>query len=131
MAEDDLRRVMTRLAAGAHLVAAELDDLLVLAYENQTGDRVAVAGGSTPDLQSVGDQRARNALNGINAHIGPLLQHLDLAIRLLHATGPNEVPRTRKQISKSEHAQALDAQARRQARGEYTPKRTVPQPGIR
>lgn len=129
MADDDLRRLMTRLAASAHLVSVELDDLLVLAYENTgAGDRVQVAGGDVIDLHSVGDQRARTALNGINKHAAPLLEHLDNAIRLLHATGPNDAPRTRQKISKAEHQEALDAQERRKARGEYTPHRIVPQP---
>jgi len=128
--DDDLRRLMTRLAASAHLVSVELDDLLVLAYENTgAGDRVQVSGGDIVDLHAVGDQRARNALDGINRHAAPLLQHLDNAIRLLHATGPQDpAPRTRQKVSKTEHQEALDAQERRRARGEYTPIRVVPQP---
>ena len=129
MSDRDLQRTLTRLAATAHLVAAELDDLLVLAYENTAGgERVAVAGGDVIDLHSVGDQTARTALAGIDKHVGPLMNHLDNAIRLLHATGPQETPRTRKNISKAEHQDALDAQERRRGRGEYTPHRIVPQP---
>ncbi len=130
MADDgDLRRLMTRLAASAHLVSVELEDLLVLAYENTgAGDRVQVSGGDVVDIHSVGDQRARTALQGINRHAAPLLEHLDNAIRLLHATGPQDAPRTRKQITKAEHQEALDAQARRKNRGDYTPVRIVPQP---
>ena len=131
MTAHDLRPIMTRLAATAHLVSVELDDLLCLAYENTgTGDRVQVAGGDTTDVHSVGDARARTALRGMNQHAPQLLEHLDNAIKLLHATGPNDAPRTRKQITKGEHNEALAAQQRRKARCEYTPARTLPQPRI-
>ena len=132
MSDDDLRRMMTKLAAAAHLVAAELDDLIGLAYESTVSDSVQVAGGDVVDLHAVGDQRARTALAGIDKHAHPLLEHLNNAIQLLHATGPQDAPtpRTRRQISRKEHGEAIDAQARRKARGDYTPHRTLPQPGI-
>ena len=129
MNDDGLRQTLTRLAASAHLVASEIDDLLVLAYENTgSGEHVQVAGGNVADPHAVGDQRARTALSGIARHAAPLQEYLDNAIRLLHATGPNDAPRTRKQITKGEHAEALEAQQRRKNRGEYTPVRVVPQP---
>ena len=132
MSDDDLRRLMTKLAAAAHLVSAELDDLIGLAYESTVSDSVQVAGGDTIDLPAVGDQRARTALAGIDKHAHPLLEHLNNAMHLLHATGPQDAPtpRTRRQISRKEHGEAIDAQARRKARGDYTPHRTLPQPGI-
>ena len=132
MSDDDLRRLMTKLAAAAHLVSAELDDLIGLAYESTVSDSVQVAGGATIDLHAVGDQRARTALAGIDKHAHPLLEHLNNAMHLLHATGPQDAPtpRTRRQISRKEHGEAIDAQARRKARGDYTPHRTLPQPGI-
>jgi hypothetical protein len=132
VSDDDLRRLMTKLAAAAHLVSAELDDLIGLAYESTVSDSVQVAGGDTIDLHAVGDQRARTALAGIDKHAHPLLEHLNNAMHLLHATGPQDAPtpRTRRQISRKEHGEAIDAQARRKARGDYTPHRTLPQPGI-
>ena len=132
MSDDDLRRMMTKLAAAAHLVSAELDDLIGLAYESTVSDSVQVAGGDVVDLHAVGDQRARTALAGIDKHAHPLLEHLNNAMHLLHATGPQDAPtpRTRRQISRKEHGEAIDAQARRKARGDYTPHRTLPQPGI-
>ena len=132
MSDDDLRRLMTKLAAAAHLVSAELDDLIGLPYESTVSDSVQVAGGDTIDLHAVGDQRARTALAGIDKHAHPLLEHLNNAMHLLHATGPQDAPtpRTRRQISRKEHGEAIDAQARRKARGDYTPHRTLPQPGI-
>ena len=132
MSDDDLRRMMTKLAAAAHLVSAELDDLIGLAYESTVSDSVQVAGGDVVDLHAVGDQRARTALSGIDKHAYPLLEHLNNAIQLLHASGPQDAPapRTRRQISRKEHGEAIDAQARRKARGDYTPHRTLPQPGI-
>ena len=132
MSDDDLRRMMTKLAAAAHLVASELDDLIGLAYESTVGDSVQVAGGDVVDLHAVGDQRARTALGGIDKHLAPLLEHFNNAIHLLHAPGPQSppAPRTRRQISRKEHTDALDAQTRRKQRGEYTPHRTYPQPGI-
>ena len=132
MSDDDLRRLMTKLAAAAHLVSAELDDLIGLAYESTVSDSVQVSGGDVVDLHAVGDQRARTALAGIDKHAHPLLEHLNNAMHLLHATGPQDAPtpRTRRQISRKEHGEAIDAQARRKARGDYTPHRTLPQPGI-
>ena len=132
MSDDDLRRLMTKLAAAAHLVSAELDDLIGLAYESTVTDSVQVSGGDVVDLHAVGDQRARTALAGIDKHAHPLLEHLNNAMHLLHATGPQDAPtpRTRRQISRKEHGEAIDAQARRKARGDYTPHRTLPQPGI-
>jgi len=132
MSDDDLRRMMTKLAAAAHLVASELEDLIGLAYESTVSDSVQVAGGDVVDLHAVGDQRARTALAGIDKHAHPLLEHLNNAMHLLHATGPQDAPtpRTRRQISRKEHGEAIDAQARRKARGDYTPHRTLPQPGI-
>ena len=132
MNDDELRRLLTKLAAAAHLVATEYADLVSLAYDSTVSDAVAVSGGNVSDLHSVGDQRARTALAGIDRHAAPLLENLNNAIHLLHATGPQTTPapRTRRQISRKEHGEALDAQARRKARGEYTPHRTHPQPGI-
>ena len=129
---DDLRRVLTRLVAAGHLVTTELDTLELLAYGASSGSEAKVAGGDVVDLHAVGDQRARTALAGIDRHAAPLLESLNNAIQLLHASGPQTAPapRTRRQISRKEHGEALDAQARRKARGEYTPHRTHPQPGI-
>ena len=133
MLSDDaeLRRRLTRLAATAHLVAAELEDLLGLAYEKSVSDSAKVSGGDVVDLHGVGSQPARTALGGINRHAAPLLEHLDNAITLLHASGPGDrPPRTRRQITRSEFTEALAAQERRRQRGEYTPTRIHPQPKI-
>ena len=131
MSDDELRRLLTKLAAAAHLVASEYADLVSLAYDSTVSDAVAVSGGDIVDLHAVGDQRARTALTGIDKHVIPLLGHLNNAMQLLHATGPQDPPpRTRRQISRQEHSEAIDAQARRKARGEYTPHRNWPQPGI-
>ena len=131
MNDDELRRLLTKLAAAAHLVASEYADLVSLAYDSTVSDAVAVSGGNVSDLHAVGDQRARTALTGIDKHMLPLLGHLNNAMQLLHATGPQDPPpRTRRQISRKEHGEAIDAQARRKARGEYTPHRNWPQPGI-
>ena len=123
---------MTKLAAAAHLVSAERDDLIGLAYESTVSESGQDAGGDTIDLHAVGDQRARTALAGIDKHAHPLLEHLNNAMHLLHATGPQDAPtpRTRRPSSRKEHGEAIDAQARRKARGDYTPHRTLPQPGI-
>ena len=128
---NDLHAVMNRLAALAHVVGTELEDLYVLGYEKSTTDAVKVSGGDVVDLHSVGDPRARNVIKGLEKY-GPLiLEHLDNAIGLLHATGPKDaIPRTRKQITKAEHEQALHNQKKRKERGEYTPVKTQPQPGI-
>ena len=128
---DDLRRVLTRLVAAGHLVATELDTLELLAYGAASGSEQKVAGGDVVDLHGVGDQRARTALAVIERHVGPLLAGFDNALALVHTGGPDgPAPRTRQQISRSEHSDALDAQERRKARGEYTPTRIHPQPRI-
>ena len=127
---DDLRFDLTRLAAAAHLVSSQLADLEALAYDLAVNDRPKVSGGEVVDLHVVGDPRARTALAGIESKAAPLLEHLDNAIRLLHAGTEDSGPRTRRQISKAEHVEALKAQERRRRRGEYVPTRTVPQPRI-
>ncbi len=127
---NDLKEMLTRLSACAHLISAELDDLIVLAYEKKTGVTAKVKGGVGIDLSVVGDHRARTALTGIERYAMPLLEHLDNALNLLHSGKQEPAPRTRKQITKKELEEALDNQAKRKERGEYTPHRTYPQPGI-
>ena len=127
---NDLKEMLTRLSACAHLVSAELDDLIVLAYEKKTGDTAKVKGGDVIDLKLVGDERARTALHGIERYAMPLLENLDNALNLLHSGKQDPAPRTRKQITKKELEEALENQAKRKERGEYTPHRTYPQPGI-
>ncbi len=129
---DDLRRVLTRLVAAGHLVTTELDTLELLAYgASSAGSEAKVAGGDVVDLHTVGDQRARTALAVIERHVGPLLEGFDNALALVHTGGADgPAPRTRKQISRKEHGDALDAQDRRKDRGEYTPRRIHPQPRI-
>ena len=127
---DELRFDLTRLAAAAHMVASQLADLEALAYDAAVSDRPRVSGGEVVDLHVVGDERARTALAGIESKTGPLLEHLDNAIALLHSGTDDPAPRTRRQISKGEHVDALRAQERRRRRGEYTPTRTRPQPKI-
>jgi hypothetical protein len=129
---DDLRRVLTRLVAAGHLVTTELDTLELLAYgATSAGSEAKVAGGDVVDLHTVGDQRARTALAVIERHVGPLLEGFDNALALVHTGGADgPAPRTRRQISRKEHCDALDAQDRRKERGEYTPTRIHPQPRI-
>ena len=124
---DDLRRVLPRLVAAGHLVATELDTLELLAYGAASGSETKVAGGDVIDLHGVGDQRARTALAAIERHVGPLLAGFDNALALVHTGGPDgPAPRTRQQISRRDHSDALAAQERRKARGEYTPPRDPP-----
>jgi hypothetical protein len=124
---DDLRSVMTRLSACAHLVALDLDTLEALAYEHAVSDAVKVSGGDVVDLHAVGDQRARTALAGIERHVAPLVEHLDNALNLLHAGSSEPPPRTRRQVTKGELRDAHNARDRRRDRGEYAPS---PQPRI-
>ena len=97
---NDLKEMLTRLSACAHLISAELDDLIVLAYEKKTGDTAKVKGGDVIDLTLVGDERARTALHGIERYAMPLLENLDNALNLLHSGKQDPAPRTRKQITK-------------------------------
>ncbi len=126
----DLRNAMTRLSASCHLVALDIDTLEGLAYERSVTDAVKVSGGDVIDLHAVGDQRARTALTGIERHVGPLLEHLDNAIKLLHAGSADPPPRTRRKVTKGELREAHEARERRKGRGEYTPEPARPQPRI-
>ena len=129
----DLDKLLNRVAALSHVVGSELEDLLTLAYEKSSAvQEERVSGGSiVVDLHSVGDPRARTVLSGLEKYSPLLIEHLDNALNLLHAKGPLEkIPRTRKQISKTEHEHALQMQEKRKARGEYTPVKNEPQPGI-
>jgi len=121
---------MTRLSASCHLVALDIDTLEMLAYERTVTDAVKVSGGDVIDLHAVGDKRARRALTGIERHVGPLLEHLDNAIKILHAGTSEPAPRTRRQVTKGELREAHEARKRRKDRGEYTPEPARPQPRI-
>lgn len=114
------------------LALEELDDLHVLAYDRATLTRERVAGGDHDyALDTHGDTRARDAYRAFSDQITETCRSLAAAahdmLRLLRY-GASPVPRTPRTITALEHAEALEAKARRAARGEYTPVRRHPQP---
>lgn len=123
-----------RLAATRQLMAMledELEDLHVLAYERQrlTSERVR---GGEPDyaLDNHGDPRARSAYREIGTATVHALEVIadahHTALQLLRSGERGRNP-TRK-VKAEELAAALETQARRAARGEYTPGRREAQP---
>jgi hypothetical protein len=132
---DTVRSRLVGTQALLELVAAQLEDLHVLAYDRQTAAReLAVTGGSRDwALDTNGDPRARDAYRQLNiAAMGActkLAEAANTAVRLLTEGDPGEPrPRTRRTIRLHELASAVDAQARRIARGDYTPVANRPQP---
>ncbi|HEY3144152.1 MAG TPA: hypothetical protein VGJ86_23685 [Acidimicrobiales bacterium] len=128
--------VRNRLDAARELLAMveeEADDLHVLAYDRPAAARDAVVKGGQPDyaLDTNGDRRARRALRALTLAaidaVEILAEANHDAIRLLRE-GDRHRPRSRRVIEIEELAAGIDAQARRVARGEYTPIRREAQP---
>lgn len=114
--------------------AREIDDLHSLAYERKVGgDKVRVRSTVTDwALDTHGDPVARAAYRRLLGAVLATYQPVNAAARdvvriLREGDRPGRVLSTRT-ASAAEVAAAIAAQARRAARGEYTPVRTLPQP---
>lgn len=115
------------------LVEPELRDLHILAYDRYVAHREVMVKGGDKDyaLDNHGDQRARDAYRALSTATGDactlLAEAAHDAIALLRErTTLGRVGRL--YIDTVELAVAIEAQARRAARAEYTPIRREPQP---
>lgn len=112
-----------------------IEDLHALAYDRQTAaERQAVKGGERDyALDTHGDPRARQAYAGLAEATSQACSIIaiacDDAARVLNEGGQVDTTRGRgTPIPTEDLAQQLALQARRAARGDYTPVRTRPQP---
>ncbi len=144
----DVRVTLADLADIEHraqMLAKILPDLHVLAYEQQnTSDEPAVrTSRSTWYLDEQGQDAAKVALRalmaergnaGAKALAGVLAEHLERVQSLFRGPGADMTLRgtllgdERGNGAQRELIEALKAQERRTARGEYTPARSEPQP---
>ena len=133
---DTLRRQLTETAELLTTTAGILDTLHELAYDRAAAsERIRVAGGQ-PDyaLDRHGDPRARAAyvrlgrmIDHVCNHIG---DHAHGALELVNEADDPGGDRHPMAITALEHAIALEAQARRIARGEFDPGRALPQAAV-
>lgn len=113
------------------MVGAEVEDLHVLAYDRPTASREKVHGGQRDyALDTHGDPRARAALRELSlaavhaCEVVAQVAHDQLKI----LRSGERTNGTRRMVSSEELLQAIEAQGRRAARGEYTPVRREAQP---
>lgn len=113
---------------------SDLDVLHALAYERHTARREAVVAGGARDyaLDTHGDPRARGAYKQLSLACHDtcdiLAEAAHDAIALLREGDNDGRRRGGPAMTTVDLAVALDAQARRAARGEFTPRPSVPQP---
>lgn len=130
---DTVRRQIADTIHALHSISEELDDLHSLAYDRTVADRgPRVHGGHTDyALDAVGLRAARDAYRHLAEltldRVADLEHAARKATRLLRSGEPGR-PRTRRTITAAEHTEALAAQARARARGDYVPVRRHPQP---
>lgn len=133
---DTLRRQLTETATLLGTTARILETLHELAYDRASADeQIRVAGGQ-PDyaLDRHGDPRARAAYT----RLGHLVNHVTTyiaenagpALELVNAADDSTGRRHPMSITALEHAQLLEAQAGRIARGEFNPGRALPQAAV-
>ena len=129
---DTMRNRLAATRALLAMVQDELEDLNVLAYDRARINRERVRGGE-PDwaLDTHGDPRARTAYREIGTSTIHALEVIadahHQALTLLRSGTPTG-RRPRYIINSEELAQAIEAQARRAARDEYTPTARESQP---
>lgn len=133
---DTARNRITGTTDRLNIIRNELADLHLLATDRAAAaERLHVHGGDQDyALDSHGDPRARAAYEHLAAVTLPICDLLDEAIRdalKVLRDGDSPRPRTRRTIDAAEHLEALTAQQRRRARGEYTPVPGYPQPTSR
>lgn len=132
---DVLRRQLTSTSDLLVNVGRSVATLHELAYDRAAAaERIRVAGGQ-PDyaLDRNGDPAARAAyvrLGEMVLHVtGYIGDHAHAALQIVTvADGASDGRRHPYAITAFEHAEALEAQARRIARGEFDPGRSMPQP---
>jgi hypothetical protein len=132
----DVTQVRYQLTLGAEAatrLCAHLDDLHSMAFLQAVTDHEHVSGSQypPPGVETVGDLRARTLWNRLVASAVDLdtLAPLERSIGNYFAVGPSPEPSRGALIRKGEFIDALRAQRRRHAAGEYTPTRIEDQPG--
>lgn len=133
---DTVRRNIATTRDLLELVARELDDLHALAYDKPRGkERPNVRGGERDyALDRHGDPKARELLKELATNLDAVLAALsDTALQTRAFMRDGTVGRRvqMRRVSPTELKGLLDAQKRRQERGEYAPNRTYPQPDAR
>lgn len=126
-----------RVDATGKLLAKSLDDLEVLhvlAYNRHAARREAVVAGGDRDyaLDNHGDPRARTAYRQLalaTLDVCDILAEASHGVAQMFTDGADDQRRRGgTTITVVELATALEAKARRAARGEFTPRLVVPQP---
>lgn len=132
---DTLRNRLTATVTLLGQALQGIEDLHVLAYDRQAaGDRLAIRGGERDyALDTHGDPRAREALVALSEASMKSCDLIAVAahdvVVLLNEGDTVDAQRGRGQaIDVEDFAEELENQARRSARGEYTPDRVRPQP---
>lgn len=129
---DTLRNQIAGTIALLQMIHQELEDLHVLAYERHTAsDEAKVAGGSRDyALDTHGDPQARNAYRTLGDTTAAACETLATVTHdALNLLRTGRTPATgRRRIQLTELGDAIAAQQRRIARGDYTPIRRGPQP---
>ena len=130
---DTLRNTLAGTRQLLAMVGEELDDLHLLAYERATAktEEAHVKGGSRDyALDTHGDPKARDAYRRLGDVTADACARIDAAIndalKLLRA-GDTPV-KTQRKLRLVELGEAIEAQARRIRRGDYSAVRRGPQP---
>jgi len=117
-------------------VGATLDTLHHLAYDRATASEELRVKGGQPDyaLDNHGDPKARKAYADLAYLVDHLCQQVATKVHPALAIITEAEDTTNRRhpyaITAREHAEALDAQARRIQRGEFNPGRTETQPQV-
>lgn len=126
-----LRARLATIEKAARGLAAQAEDLHALAYDRPARDEVKVAGGITAELDTIGDQRARQLWRRLEKDVQAvelLVVALKQAVGNRLSEGPSPPATRGSKLSPGEFARALVSQRQRQDAGEYTPHRTEDQP---
>jgi hypothetical protein len=131
---DTITNRVTATRALLEMVEPELRDLHVLAYDRYTARRDVMVRGGEKDyaLDNHGDKRARKAYRRLGTATSEACEliaeaaHDAIALLREHTHNGRAGPHS---IEAEELAAAIEAQARRAARAEYTPVARIPQPG--
>ena len=125
-----VRAHLASIARNAALLAAQVEDLYVLAYDRPASSEVKVAGTGAPD-PITGDLFAKKlfaSLAGRSREADDILKGFTASVGNLLNVGSVDDSLWGTRISAAEFGRALKAQGRRRARGDYTPTRNVAQP---
>ncbi|MGH9281641.1 MAG: hypothetical protein ACRD0S_01755 [Acidimicrobiales bacterium] len=128
---DVLRARLEAIAGAAAALAAQIEDLHVVAYERQARDEVKVAGSAGGGIDTVGDQRARSLWRRLDVELQAIeigLVGLERAAGNLLCEGPSALQTRGSMVSPGEFARAVLKQRERRESGDYTPHRTEDQP---